>query len=184
MPENKVTEENKTVSAEEAPAFETEIKETAVSDLPVYEDDEEEEAVKPKKKFKKRFVVIPLLLILAGVIAFMVIRSKAAPQMKMVSVEEVSSGDIENVISISGNVVSAETQTIYADVDGTLNEVKVKVGDKIKKGDLLFTYDTEKLDLAVKQAELAISQAKGNYNSLYTATGAADRKYAEGMTAQ
>jgi RND family efflux transporter MFP subunit len=58
------------------------------------------------------------------------------------------------------------------------------VGDKVKAGDVLCTYDTDSLDLAQKNAELQIQQAKGNYNALFSPTGAADRKYAEGMSAQ
>ena len=109
-----------------------------------------------------------------------------AKTLPTVTTEAVTLGNIENVISISGNVASAETKTIYADVDGTLSEINVKVGDKVKSGDLLYTYDVEKLELAEKQAELAIKQAKGSYSSLYAKapTTTEELRYVEGMSAQ
>lgn len=167
-----------------SPKFETEIKETAVSDTQVYEDEEEEtEIVKPKKRFKKRFVIIPLLLVAGGAVAakMFLFPTKTLPT---VVTQPVELGNIENIISISGNVASAETQVIFADIDGTLSQVNVKVGDKVSAGDVLFTYDNEKLDLAEKQLELSTTKAKADYNSIYSTAGAADRKYAEGMSPQ
>lgn len=169
-----------------SPKFETEIKETAVSDTQVYEDEEEEtEIVKPKKRFKKRFVIIPLLLVAGGAVAakMFLFPTKTLPT---VVTQPVELGNIENIISISGNVASAETQVIFADIDGTLSEVNVKVGDKVNEGDTLFTYDVEKLDLAKQQAELAIKQAKGSYSALYakSPTTTEDLKYAQGMNTQ
>jgi len=166
--------------------FETEIKETDVSDTQVSEEEyEEAEVAKPKKRFKKRYVIIPLVLLGAGAAAakFFLFPAKTLPT---VTTEAVTLGNIENVISISGNVASAETKTIYADVDGTLSEINVKVGDKVKSGDLLYTYDVEKLELAEKQAELAIKQAKGSYSALYAKapTTTEDLKYAQGMNTE
>ncbi len=169
-----------------SPKFETEIKETAVSDTQVYEDEEEEtEIVKPKKRFKKRFVIIPLLLVAGGAVAakMFLFPTKTLPT---VVTQPVELGNIENIISISGNVASAETQVVFADIDGTLSEVNVKVGDKVNEGDTLFTYDVEKLDLAKQQAELAIKQANGSYSALYakSPTTTEDLKYAQGMNTQ
>ncbi len=177
--------ENPDVKNEVAePKFETTITETAVSDNNVSEEEyEEAEVAKPKKKFKARYVIIPLILVAGGAFAAKTFLFPTK-QLTTVTTTPVALGDIENVISISGNIASADTQVIFSDVDGILDEINVKVGDKVKEGDLLFTYDNDKIDMAVKQAELSIKQAKGSYSALYSHTGAADRKYAEGMTAQ
>ena len=104
----------------------------------------------------------------------------------MVTVEttDVALGSIENILSISGTVQSGETKSYFAEVSAPIDEVNVKVGDKVSNGDVLFTYDAENLELQEKNAELSITQAKGNYSALFSPTGAADRKYAEGMSAQ
>ncbi len=164
---------------------ETEIKETTGSEVEIYdEDDSLDLSDSPKKKkFKKRYVVIPVIALAAAGVIFGAINSRKNAVV-MVETMEVSKGNIENILSISGTVESADTKSYFSDVTAPIETVNVKVGDKVSAGDLLYTYDTESLDLAQKNAELAITQAKGNYSALYSPTGNADRKYAEGMTAQ
>ena len=150
----------------------------------VYEEYEQHEvAAKPKRKFKKRYVVIGVALLLVAFIVFNSINS-AKKAVVMVETKEATLGTIENVLSVSGTVQSAESKTYFSDVTAPLAEINVKVGDKVSAGDTLYTYDEEALDLSKQTAELAIQQAKGSYNSYWSGTAAADRKYAEGLTPQ
>ncbi len=150
----------------------------------VYEEYEQHEvAAKPKRKFKKRYVVIGVALLLVAFIVFNSINS-AKKAVVMVETKEASLGTIENILSISGTVQSAESKTYFSDVTAPLSEINVKVGDKVAAGDTLYTYDEATLDLSKQTAELAIKQAKGSYNSYWSGTAAADRKYAEGLTPQ
>lgn len=196
MSENKKDknlEENKEVVTNEAvkeDAAETAvIKETTGNTAAEVYDDYEEatppEEVTGKKKFKlkKRYIVggVAAVLIL-GAIGRQFLVGKN--QVTMVETSPVVLGNIENVLSISGTVQSAETKTYFSEVAAPVETLDIKVGDKVSSGDVLYTYDTEALDLAEKTAQLAITQAKGSYSALYSAVGAADRKYAEGMTAQ
>ncbi|WP_022772900.1 efflux RND transporter periplasmic adaptor subunit [Butyrivibrio sp. AE2015] len=196
MSENKKDknlEENKEVVTNEAvkeDAAETAvIKETTGSTAAEVYDDYEEatppEEVTGKKKFKlkKRYIVggVAAVLILGAIGRQFLVGQN---QVTMVETSPVVLGNIENVISISGTVQSAETKTYFSEVAAPIETLDIKVGDKVSSGDLLYTYDTEALDLAEKTAQLAITQAKGSYSALYSAVGAADRKYAEGMTAQ
>lgn len=136
-----------------------------------------------KKKFKlrKKYVIIGAIALIA---IFFISRTVFANQNQAVTVQTVAiaKSDIEDILSISGTVESAETRTYYSEVAAPVDTVNVKVGDKVKSGDVIYTYDADSLDLAEKNAELAITKAKGDYNSLYSGSGAADRKYAEGMT--
>ena len=196
MSENKKDknlEENKEVVTNDAVKEETAdtavIKETTGNTAAEVYDDYEEatppEEVTGKKKFKlkKRYIVggVAAVLIL-GAIGRQLIVGKN--QVTMVETSPVALGNIENVLSISGTVQSAETKTYFSEVAAPIETLDIKVGDKVSSGDVLYTYDTEALDLAEKTAQLAITQAKGSYSALYSAVGAADRKYAEGMTAQ
>jgi RND family efflux transporter MFP subunit len=149
-----------------------------------YEDYEKHEvAAKPKKKFKKRFIVLGVVALL---IAFFVFRSINAAKNAVVFVntQEAKLGTIENVLSVSGTVQSAETKTYFSEVTAPLSELNVKVGDKVSTGDTLYTYDSEALNLSKQTAELAIKQAKGSYSAYWSGTAAADRKYAANMTPQ
>ena len=143
----------------------------------------EEVSGKPEKKkfkLKKKYVIIGAVALIA---IFFISRTVFANQNQAVTVQTaaIAKGEIENILSISGTVESAETRTYFSEVAAPIDTVNVKVGDKVKSGDVIYTYDADSLDLAEKNAELAITKAKGDYNSLYSGSGAADRKYAEGM---
>ncbi len=163
------------------------IKETTGASVEIYDEDDSvdlsDSTKKKKRKFKKRYILFGILAL--GVIGFIIGRINASKN-SIVTVEthEVALGNIENILSISGTVESAENKNYFTEITAPLDTVNVKVGDKVKAGDVLCTYDAENLDIQQKSAELAIQQAKGNYSALFSPTGAADRKYAEGMTAQ
>ena len=161
-----------------------EIKETTGSDIEIYEDYEEAEVVEnTKKKFrlKKRYVVgAAAVLLVAGLGTRAYLAGKN--QVTYVETMPVSLGNIENVLSVSGTVESADTKTYFSDVTAPIEKINVKVGDKVSSGDVIYTYDQEALELSEKTAELAITQAKGSYST--TAAGTIDAQYAQGMTLQ
>lgn len=149
----------------------------------VYEEYESTEiAEKPKKRFKKRYLAIAAAAVVGGVLVVNNINA-SRNAVTYVTTSETALGTIENILSISGTVQSAESKTYFSDVTAPVSEISVKVGDKVSEGDVLYAYDEEAIDLAMQTAELSIKQAKGNYSSYYSGTSAADRKYAEGMTA-
>ena len=163
-----------------------EIKETTGADMEVYDDYDATDladSVKKKKKFKKRYIVIAAaVLALIGFIYTKINAGKNA--MVMVETQDVALGTIENVLSISGTVQSGETKSYFSDVSAPIDTLNVKVGDKVNAGDVLYTYKADSLDLAQKNAELAIKQAKGTYSA--TAAGAtvsdSAENYANTMT--
>lgn len=180
---NENIQENITKSNEPAA---NEITETTGAAVEIYDEDDSidlHDTPKKKKKLKKRWIVLGVV---AALIAFVVVRSLFAGKNNVILVDtyEASMGDIENILSISGTVESAETKTYFSDITAPINEINVKVGDKVTSGSMLYTYDQEAIDLAKKTAELSITQAKGSYNSLYSGTASADRQYAQGMNAQ
>ena len=163
------------------------IKETTGASVEIYDEDDSvdlsDSTKKKKRKFKKRYILFGVLAL--GVIGFIIGRINASKN-SIVTVEthEVALGNIENILSISGTVESAENKNYFTEITAPLDTVNVKIGDKVKAGDVLCTYDADNLEIQKKGAELAIQQAKGNYSALYSPVGSADRKYAEGMTAQ
>ena len=56
----------------------------------------------------------------------------------------------------TGEVVSGETLKIELDGSQTLKEIMVSVGDEVKVGDPLFSYDTEATQMSIEQAELEL----------------------------
>jgi RND family efflux transporter MFP subunit len=76
---------------------------------------------------------------------------------KAVTVEERASGRIRK---FSGVVEAADSSSISFEVAGNVREVRVDVGDKIKKGQVLARMDTRIFKLNVKGAEAGVGRAK------------------------
>src|SRR5512135_2048543 len=63
----------------------------------------------------------------------------------MTSVESTGSIIPEAQLSLSFNTSSTTSSSTSSDTSGTVGEVKVEVGDQVKKGDVLATLDTSVL---------------------------------------
>ncbi len=78
---------------------------------------------------------------------------------KTITVNEIASGRIRK---FSGVVEAADKSSVSFEVSGNVQEVRVNVGDKVSKGDVLAVLDKSTYELNVKAAEAALgrSQAK------------------------
>ena len=81
-----------------------------------------------------------------------------------VSVESVASitgmGNVGVTDKFGGLVVSQEEVKIQKNADMAVKEVKVSAGDEVKKGDVLFTYDTDELAINLEKQKLELEQQK------------------------
>lgn len=60
----------------------------------------------------------------------------------------------------SGMVTTDRIQSVYLSSTQTVLEILVEEGQEVRKGDVLFTYDTTLSDIALMQKDLAVQQAK------------------------
>lgn len=60
----------------------------------------------------------------------------------------------------SGMVTTDRVQNVFLSGTQTVTEMLVTEGQQVKKGDVLFTYDTTLSDIALMQKDLAVQQAK------------------------
>lgn len=60
----------------------------------------------------------------------------------------------------SGMVTTDRVQNVFLSSTQTILEMMVTEGQQVKKGDVLFTYDTTLSDIALMQKDLAVQQAK------------------------
>lgn len=65
----------------------------------------------------------------------------------------------------NGTVESQETYNVKVDSSRKVKEVKVEVGDNVKTGDVLFTYDTDELASQVKQAKLDLEEMQNDIDN-------------------
>lgn len=119
-------------------------------------------------KRKKRIVVIAIIAIVAacGVAAFMAFRrgvdrasaNNTEMRNNTISLERM---DLTRSVSATGTVQSSRTRTVSAAVNGiVVKQVKVNVGDTVKKGDALVTFDKSDLKEALSDAQENLDDAE------------------------
>jgi macrolide-specific efflux system membrane fusion protein len=80
-----------------------------------------------------------------------------------------SRGSVVSSVSASGSVASAKSRDLSFGTSGTVDTIKVQVGDKVKKGQLLATLDDASAQDDVRSAQAALSAAEAGDTS--TASG-------------
>lgn len=116
-----------------------------------------------KKKLRRRIAVVVIVALIA---AFFVRNSLVAKNTApMVFTTEAAVADVEQTLRVGGMVKSTETKSYFAAMAVPVSEIKVAVGDKVKKGDVLLTFDEAALDEARQEAELKLASSEGDYSS-------------------
>ena len=118
-------------------------------------------------------VIILALLLAAGAIYFFLFRkkdNKSAKDGRLVYVASVSemneTGYLGAGSRFMGVVESQETKNINKDASKPVKEIYVKVGDSVKKGDDLFIYDTQEMELQLEQLQLDLQGINNRIASL------------------
>jgi len=87
-------------------------------------------------------------------------------------VMEVTRGTIEKKITGSGIFVSIEQGNMFFKArGGRIKAIHVKIGDKVKKGDLLAELDTGGLEYEIEQQKLQLRKAQIRYNQVKESGG-------------
>lgn len=116
------------------------------------------------KKWGRFISVLVLCLILVGTVA-----CNATAGQKDVSsrLAKVTRGNLVVSVNGSGNIEVANESKLAFGVNGKIDKIYVDEGDKVKKGDVLISLETDDMELALsqsetaqKQAEVAVSQAE------------------------
>lgn len=130
---------------------------------------------KEKKSKKKLGCLIIFLVILALIIALIAFLIKAASKTiamaNIIPYGEAAIKDLSEYVNVSGNVSSNDAYDVTAEVLQKVSKLNVKVGDSVKKGDVLCQLDTtalqeqyDKLVSSAGKAQDAQSYKKGILN--------------------
>ncbi|MBZ1301751.1 efflux RND transporter periplasmic adaptor subunit [Clostridioides difficile] len=82
-----------------------------------------------------------------------------------VSVQKAVGGEIENTNSFSGTTKVKDETAVTAQTVGTVQEVYVKLGQNVRKGDELLSISSPELENSVKQSKASLDLAKASYSS-------------------
>ena len=118
-----------------------------------------------KKSNTKKIVwaVIAVILVVAVVVGALLI--KESKSKVDVSLTTISTDSIVQTVSSTGEVSSGLKKDYTAGSVATVKEVFVKVGDNVKKGDKLATFDTSNLDTQVASLSTSYNDAAKAYKT-------------------
>ncbi|MBP7347766.1 MAG: efflux RND transporter periplasmic adaptor subunit [Butyrivibrio sp.] len=154
-------------------------------------------AITKEKKIKEKKILTPeqkkkkhrrirwgiIFLLIAVLVAYSVVsRVKAQNAPTYVETASVRKGTIEQTVKTSGTVETENKTTYFADIAAPIEKLNIKLGDAVTKGDVLLSYDTDKLTLSKKQAELSAKQADGNYSDSMQKSSDSEQKLAQANT--
>jgi HlyD family secretion protein len=122
---------------------------------------------------------IILAIVIIGAAAFGFIYLKKSKESATTTSQElnarattaiVETKDIDFVVTVAGEITPAEQVSVRPEVNGMIEELPVDVGDKVKKGDLLFSLDDKNMRIEIEQkqtqidaANLQLEKAKRNF---------------------
>ena len=125
-------------------------------------------------------IVAAVLIIAIGISVYVVISKKSRTT---VALAEVTVGDITETLKLSGTV-NSENRASLEILDGTyVKSVNVRVGDAVKKGDVLATFDTSSLGDVVAQKRDNYNAAMSQYKK-YSANASASFSQLESLSKQ
>jgi HlyD family secretion protein len=90
-------------------------------------------------------------------------------------------GSIESVVSSSGTLAVVTSVSVLSQMSGRIETLNVDYNDRVKKGQVLATINTDMLKLNEMQAQAAVDKAQANYNLQTLAARNAQTLAAKGL---
>ncbi|PEZ03458.1 efflux transporter periplasmic adaptor subunit [Bacillus sp. AFS018417] len=119
----------------------------------------------PNKKKKWIVVGIIALIVIVAAVNIFIMQSKKKGSTADVKFTEVAERQLNNTKLVSGQVKPGNIESFYADMTkGKVKDIAVKEGQEVKKGDKLFSYDNEEINLQMQQAEIDQEMASMRYD--------------------
>ena len=129
---------------------------------------------------KAKKIIIPVSIV-AGIAVIgtaVAALGNAAASVSYADTIRIEEKSLENKISVSGVIESADTTKVYAEISYPVESVNVSVGDFVKKGDVLCTIKTDDLEQQILQQQAAVDSSGVNTDySLSTA----EQNYADAL---
>lgn len=129
--------------------------------------------VKKSKKKVIAIVCVVLAIVISVTSIIIVTKSKSGAE---VSLHTIATEDIIETVSLTGAVSAGTSKEYKVGTVATVKEVFVKVGDNVKKGDVLATFDVSNLDGQINSLQASYNESLKAYNSAVDAQKTAKSK--------
>lgn len=113
-----------------------------------------------KSKFSPKWFITALIVGLIGFVIYQLLNPKPTPPSYLTA--DAVMGDIENAVMASGKVKPIYSVDVGAQVSGRIVKLYVKVGDEVKKGDIIAQINQIEQKNAVSNAGANLRQAQAN----------------------
>ena len=141
-------------------------------------------------KQHKKSTALLVVLALAAAIVLRFLPQKGAAQGSTVSFVRTTTlqkTSLENSVSTTGTVESANVSTVTTDLKYTVKSVNVQVGDTVQAGDVICTLDTEDLEKQIERAKESLTdqteQTQEAYDKALKSYNEAKKDYDDAVTA-
>ena len=141
-------------------------------------------------RLHKKFTALLVVLALAAAILLRFLPQRGAAQASTVSFVRTTTlqkTSLENSVSTTGTVESANVSTVTTDLKYTVKTVNVQVGDTVQAGDVICTLDTEDLEKQIERARESqtdqTEQTQEAYDKALKSYNEAKEDYDDAVTA-
>lgn len=127
----------------------------------------------------KKKIVIPVSIVSIAAIAVAIVAlTGSASKTTTLDSTSLTKSDLQSTLAITGTVKSNTSKKVYGNLQYNVDTVNVKVGDVVKKGDVLCTLETDDIQdqIVMQKAQMNIS----DFNSNYQLTDA-ERQYQDAL---
>lgn len=112
------------------------------------------------KRRNRNLLIIALVAIIAVLIVAVVIKSRNSEDGTKVTVEEIESRTIKEMVAASGKIFPETEVKMSSDVSGEIVELYVEEGDSVVMGQLLANIDPDAFQSQVERGEASVNSAK------------------------
>lgn len=127
---------------------------------------------------KKVIIGIIVAAVVVGIIGLSV-AGRNKRNFTAVRTASVTKGDINAYLSTTGVIKSKNSKNYFVPQQARVKAVNVKIGDKVKKGDVLITYQVQDLTGPVKQAQINLSTAQSQKQDLLNTIASNNQKLSD-----
>ncbi len=115
-----------------------------------------------KKKWLWIAIGVVVIIIIVAVL-FTRAQQGGTAQGDILRSADVIKGSLDITVPASGNVVANQKASLHFDATGSVDTIEVKIGDRVRAGQVLARLDAEALELALEEAQTTLDQAKTDH---------------------